>query len=523
MGTREALSESRRLDCIVLSEDSTDAKMAKRSRKIDCDSLAPVERVLAYSPRKSMVVPKRTAPDRRREGPIPSARVRQARERAISYLVDQRVEHRRSPDGRIVGIQSSLSLKDTGEAAIPLYEFVDGVVSGANNAESGFSVRDSLRETWQCIADEVLARFGFPLEAELFSNMLFVALVGVVDHPRLRSIARALLSTFRHSHACGLYHFFTSLRFACDIDCTGVAAKARLVMGDIDLLSPRGVQELRRITDRILRSAAICDLPGEANRSHGKDNGPLRRNVFKVYVDDHQVQGAEMDRGLKNNPVAVANALIPVLIELSTGNRQLDEVIPLREYPGEGQNVRTGRATVAEIVAMNVAYVTGYFLSGDWQQGCRYYGSPDAFLCFYTELIREFEELAKMFGIPALLVDAIDERRRSNGQGIADPTSSLNLSLRAIAAGNLGVDRSCEIEQLLYQQGRDGGWSDFGALYALGSNKGPRIYFGSTAQTTAFAIRALAPTPSAFKCTLHQDPRWPQIVSDALLRGASSS
>ena len=425
---------------------------------------------------------------------VPTPAMDEAREKAIAFLAAQRLHERRAADGRNVGIQSTISTSADGENAMDLYAVIDGLVGDPGQADRVFA-DDPLRETWQAIADQIQAQLGFPLEPELFSNMLFVAYLGGLDHPDLRAISTALLSTFKNSDVRGLYHFFTSLRFACDIDCTAVAAKARLVAGDVDPLTPRGIATLRMINDRILRSAAVCSASEVENASHGKHNGELRRHVFKVYLDDHEVQGAEFDRGLKNNPVVSANALLPILIELACGDRSLDELVSLKEYPAGAAAPRTAQASIAEIVAANLGYVVGFLLSGDWRHGCRYYGSPDAFLCACSELIHHFPELGETFGLDVALTEAIEERRRTEGDGIADPNNALNLALRAIAAGNLGLDRTPELDPLVGLQEVDGSWPQFASLYCFGSNNGPRVYFGSTLQTTAFAVRALVDQP----------------------------
>jgi hypothetical protein len=448
---------------------------------------------------------------------VPTAAMDQARERAIAFLVNRGIEERRAADGRNVGIQSTISTSADGEHAIDLYKIVDGMV--ADSARGGAAAaNDPSRMSWQLIADEVEARLGFPLEPELFSNMLFVAYVSVVDHSAIRGIARALLSTYVRSDVRGLYHFFTSLRFACDIDCTAVAAKGRLLIGELDPTTKRGAERLRRINDRILRSAAVSDVTGETNASHGKDNGSLCRHVFKVYLDDHEVQGAEFDRGLKNNPVVSSHALFPVLAELSWGLRALDETVPLKEYPCGAAEPRTGHATVAEIVAANLGYVTGHLLTGDWRHGCRYYGSPDAFLCACSQIAGEFVELSEIMGLDTALIEAIDERRQSTGVGIADPHGPLNLALRAIAAGNLRIDRTPELDELVALQDDNGSWSRFAPLFCFGTDA-PRLYFGSSMQTTAFAVRALAPTSQRAAYRGNVNP-W-DALAEAVLDGAA--
>ena len=425
---------------------------------------------------------------------VPTPAMENARDRAVAFLVDQRIESRRAADGRGVGIQSTICTNVDGDHAIDLYEFADGVVAKSPLFSSNRR-SDAGRSRWQAIADEVQARLGFPLEPELFSNMLFVAYVGVVDHPAVRRIAESLLPTFVRSDARGLYHFFTSLRFACDIDCTAVAAKARLLIGELDPSTKQGAAQLRALNDRILRSAAVCDVSDESNVSHGKDNGSLCGRVFKVYLDDHEVQGSELDRGLKNNPVVSSHALFPVLAELSWGSRSPDEIVSLKEYAHAGAAPRLAQASVGRIVAANLAYVLRHLSTGDWRAGCRYYRSPDAFLCACSQIAAEFVELSEMLGLDIALREAILERRRSSGTGMEDPHGPLNLALRAIAAGNIRLDRTAELNELIALQDDDGGWSRYSPLFCFGSTSAPRLYFGSSLQTTAFAVRALSTLP----------------------------
>lgn len=418
--------------------------------------------------------------------------VQRARERAIQFMFDQKYDQRTAADGRLVGIQATLSTNAEGENALHLYDIVDGIVVDPDSAADVFTA-DPLREMWQTIADEVQARLGFPLEPELFSNMLTVAFLGGTESAELTQLLRSLLKTFQNSDARGLYHFFSSLRFAGDIDCTAMAARAGLVMRSIDCGTEQGARKLAQINGRILGSAAVRSVSAEENRSYGKDNGPLRRHVFKVYLDDHELQGAGLDRGLKNNPVVVANALVPLLVELSLGLRSLTEVIQLKEYPGPGQAARRGEATVRDIVGANLAYLAGHLHSGAWRDGCRYYGSPDAFIAFYSELLHLFPEIEEHFGVEVALQDAILERRESQAEGMADPNSSSNLALRVIAARNLGMFAGEDLSKLIAKQSPSGGFEEFAPLYTLGTSQGTRVHFGSVGQTTAFAIRALSP------------------------------
>jgi hypothetical protein len=432
-----------------------------------------------------------------------------ARERAIEWLVAQRLEDRRSADGRCVGIQATLATGPDGDNPIELYSILDGVVADEESGEGD--------DVWREIGEAVREKLGFPLEPELFSNMMFTAYLGDSDHPELQRISRTLLKTFRASDAGGLYHFFTSLRFACDVDCTGMAARARLACGDLDLRKVAGIRELRRITHGILRSAAIADVPAEKNRTHGKDNGPLRKHVLKVYLDDHEVQGRTTDRGLKNNPAVVANALFPLLLELRDGLRRPDEVVPLREYV-EGSDVsHRGEATVGEILAANVCYATGYLLSGEWRGGCRYYPSPDAFLCFFSELVHEFPELFAAFGARDALRDAIAERRAEVDDGPFSARRPLNLALRAIAAQNAGMSAKLELRKLIALQASDGSWPGFDCLYTLGTTSSQMpVHFGSTLMTASLCVRALSPRRAPPQPA--RPLRWAQPIIEQVLR-----
>lgn len=416
-----------------------------------------------------------------------------AEQRARHFLLSRQLDKRRSADGKLVGIQSRLSLQCDGVDGLDLHEVLDGLVTTPESAEAIFST-DPLRALWQQVAQEIQERLGFLIEPELFSNMLVVAFLGKMREPDMFAMNRALLATFANSDVRGLYHFFTSLRFACDVDCTGMAARARLAIGDIDPRTDGGARSLRQITQRILGSAAVRNVVPQRNESHGKKNGALTRNVLKVYLDDHEVQGAALDRGLKNNPVVVANGLLPVLAEISWGLRSLDEVVPLKEYPAPDAAPRVGEATVREIVATSLGYVVGHFLNGEYRYGCRYYESPDAFLAFFTDLLAHFPAIDALFGVRNALCTAIYQRREAaSTDQIDDPISPLNLALRAIAASNVGIDPAYELGLLVDAQDADGGFSRYCPLYALGTKHGTNLYFGSNEQTTAFALRALCP------------------------------
>jgi hypothetical protein len=416
-----------------------------------------------------------------------------SRERALAFILSRGIADKQTADGVPIGIQATLATGGGPFDGLELDTLLDAMVASDRPNPAEVFADDPMRDSWRAILSMMEEKLGFPLEPELFSNMLFAAHLGRDERSDVAALANHLVSTFRDREADGLHHFFASMRFACDVDCTAMAARARLATGDVDPSTPEGAAALGRITGAILRSAAVRDVPAEQNLTHGKVNGPLRRHVFKVYLDDHAVQGPECDRGLKNNPVVVANALFPVLFELKCGLRDAGEEIRLKEFVVGSDAPRTGVARVADIVSANVRYASGYLFSGDWRRGCRYYPSPDAFLCFYAENVREFPELFAAFQAARAVREAIEERRRAErSEPATDPEASLNTAFRAIAATSVGMDPSPELDRLVERQTDSGAWTDPDCFYSFGSSTAIPIHFRSNVLTTGFAARALA-------------------------------
>lgn len=404
-------------------------------------------------------------------------------ERAVAWLEQGRFPERSDVTGLKIGIQSELALDEHGLHAIDLADLADAYFESTLPHLSEGS-RAQGDQDWLAIVAAVERRLGFVLEPELFSNMVFCAHLAKVRDPRIQRMAHGLLRTYRKTDVRGLYHFFVSLRFACDIDCTAVAARGRLALGDIDLGVLPGVVELRRITSRVLASGAVGTVEPGANLSHGKANGELRRNVFKVYLDDHTVQGSELDRGLKNDAVVVLNALHLVLLELRLGLRDPNDLVQLREHVEGEATVRTATASIAEIVAANLAYVTGHLLTGTWREGTRYYASPEVFLFGFADLIAHFPEVGHDFPLATMILEALEDRTNAE-------RCSLDVAFAALTRQRLGELADEEIQLLMERQGDDGAWRDFSPLFQLGTST-PRLYFGSTAQTTAFAVLAMS-------------------------------
>lgn len=398
------------------------------------------------------------------------------------WLHREQLPLRQSANGLKIGIQSSIATEPDGADAVDLAELSDAYTESTPSTALDHSAAP-VSSRWLQIVAAVERRLGFVLEPELFSNMLFCAHLGRLEDPHIAATAQGLLSSFRKTDARGLYHFFVSMRFACDVDCTAVAVRGRLQLGDIDLDVLSGVAELRRITSRILGSAAVGQVDPGTNRTHGKNNGELRQHVFKVYPDDHAVQGAELDRGLKNDAVVVLNALHPVLLELRSGLRSPSETIRLREFVEGRPQPRTATANIADIVAANLAYATGHLLSGAWREGTRYYASPEAFLFGFADLLAHFPEIGDVFPLRDPLLEALDDRNNAD-------RNSLDLAFAALTRRRLGDDPTAELTRLVARQADDGAWRDFSPLFQLGTST-PRLYFGSVAQTTAFAVLAL--------------------------------
>lgn len=414
-----------------------------------------------------------------------------ARRRAVADLLASRVLDRRAADGQRLGIQSQLSLESDGGIALDLAAIADGLTVDEDPRVTfaGDPNRDDLLE----MVRGVERRLGFPIEPEFFSNMIFVAYLGHLADPELQSLAKGMLETYRRRSMFGLYGFFASMRFACDIDCTGVAMWSQLVQGAVDPRRDDDAGTLAATTARILKSAAVQDVAAAANESRGRSNGALRRDVFKVYLDDHEVQGALLDRGLKQDAVTVCHGLQPVLAEIAAGRRALDEPIDLLEFESPHGSPRRRQSTVGSIVRANLAYLSDH-LKSEWRDGTRYYPLPEALLCAASELCMAFPGLFGIRGITSAVEKALAEQR------MVPAPSVLALALRVITAHNLDLDATVDIDALLHAEGE--GFGRFAPYYRMPSARRV-VYFGSPEQTLAFVIRALSPHSPRAPALLH--------------------
>ncbi|NVB37629.1 hypothetical protein G6O69_07280 [Pseudenhygromyxa sp. WMMC2535] len=111
-------------------------------------------------------------------------------------------------------------------------------------------------------------------------------------------------------------------------------------------------------------------------------------------------------------------------------------------------------------------------------EGTRYYHSPDSFLYFLARVVRRFPAVHDALLEP--MRDAVRER-----QGSTD--YALDISQRVICANWLGIDDGDEARKLAQMQQPDDSWPA-DSLFRYGRK---RIFFGSQALSTAFALRAL--------------------------------
>ncbi|MFT3926477.1 MAG: hypothetical protein QM778_28285 [Myxococcales bacterium] len=327
-----------------------------------------------------------------------------------------------------------------------------------------------------------------PRTPEVFSNLLALAALGGLDHPSVSSLCHYLLGSFRDLHADGLYRFFRSARLSGDTDCTGLAVRAQIELGELDPTDAAGARELKQFTDRLLGCASIASTASADNRVLGVENGELHRRVIKLTPHDHAGADLVGDRGLMHDPVACCHALYPLLAELRAGARRSDVLVRLREQWMDEPGPRLGLTHADSVVAASILHVLRHLSSGAWRQGTSLYAPPELFLYALSELLREFPELDHaLVGARSVLQHALLERRHE-----ARRAGAFQVALRANVALNLGLDPEPERRGLRRAQRADGGYSGYKALYTFNTAQASVVYFGSSPVTTAFAIRALS-------------------------------
>jgi hypothetical protein len=107
----------------------------------------------------------------------------------------------------------------------------------------------------------------------------------------------------------------------------------------------------------------------------------------------------------------------------------------------------------------------------------------------------------------------------------ANPATSLNRAFRAIAAANVGLDATDELDALVAAQDTEGNWSDGDCLYCFGSSTAIPLIFRSSLVTTAFAIRALRTGPPPSESGVHARaghlgavPNWEKPLLERVFR-----
>lgn len=111
-------------------------------------------------------------------------------------------------------------------------------------------------------------------------------------------------------------------------------------------------------------------------------------------------------------------------------------------------------------------------------EGSRYYHSPDTFLYFLGRVVSHFPQTRELLLEP--LRDAVRKRL-----GISSHT--LDVAQRSLLCTWLEIDDEGELDRLVQMQEGDGNWPN-DALFRYGRKK---VYFGSRAVVTAFAVTAI--------------------------------
>jgi hypothetical protein len=112
--------------------------------------------------------------------------------------------------------------------------------------------------------------------------------------------------------------------------------------------------------------------------------------------------------------------------------------------------------------------------------GSRYYLSPDVFIFYLSQLLKENPESQLRKEIGSLLSSRVKERIGIDGDAI-------EIGMRVLACRSLGIRNEPDKQQLLALQCEDGGWSA-GCLCCTGKR---RTRIGNRGLATALAVNAL--------------------------------
>ena len=137
-------------------------------------------------------------------------------------------------------------------------------------------------------------------------------------------------------------------------------------------------------------------------------------------------------------------------------------------------------------------YVFEHLHTQAYLAGTRYYPSPDIFLYFLSRLMNRFPYYQEKFG---------DQLRQELNIRIGSTELPLDLAARVIAAKTVGFSNDFEEHELIFSKNGYGGWPA-NAFFRFGTRVG---FFGSSALTTAFALKALETTAVYEQTLLYYD------------------
>ncbi|MCB9714932.1 MAG: terpene cyclase/mutase family protein [Myxococcales bacterium] len=205
----------------------------------------------------------------------------------------------------------------------------------------------------------------------------------------------------------------------------------------------------------------------------------------------------------RSGAVSLAEPVASAAIDRIVSNQSSSGVIQVYFPPRGGRQER-----VDPVVCANVLYLLHLAGRGDearatedfvysvlerrsYLEGTRYYLAPETFLCLLARVLRVSPSFRARFR--PLLRKRVEESLVT-GDAHRRPLSAAQ---RLMAANDTGLEARRDVELLLRSQGPDGSWE----AHALGAtgNSQLRLYFGSRALTTAFALHALTCYPGTLE------------------------
>lgn len=255
--------------------------------------------------------------------------------------------------------------------------------------------------------------------SEIFSTMLILA--NLSESELALDFQPELLDAVGRAFTPeGFVHFFEDRALLpADVDCTAVALGLMLSQG----------------------RALPFDVPAALDRIAANVD---ERGVVRVYLNADPARARRLD----------AAVCVNVLHAFSLVGRE------------------------AELEA-SADYVELHLSGQQFEEGTRYYPSPDVFLLFISRLIRDFDWAKRRFS--ELALTRLEQRL---GKG---PANVLERAARAAAADNLGIVAQRELSELAAAQRADGAWPA-APCFSFGRTS---RYFGGESLSTALGVRAL--------------------------------